>query len=157
LSYLKEHMMGVFSSPLPKGCRFTSGFGRRWGTLHAGADYGPPKPGQTGVPVRAVHGGKILATGYLNGRANERIPYHSGRYVWQDIGVHGGDRMRIFYGHLANSTVKAGQRVVAGQIIGYMGGSGASGENHFAVHLHIGVSVNHNKPVQAWNARTNAG
>lgn len=149
--------MGKFSSPLQVGCRFTSGFGRRWGTLHAGTDYGPPRPGQTGVPVRAVHGGTILATGYGYGRANDRIPYHSGRYVWQDIGTHGGDRMRIFYGHLANITVKSGQRVVAGQIIGYMGGSGASGENHFAIHLHLGVSVNHNKPINAWTARTNAG
>lgn len=149
--------MGKFSSPLPKGCRFTSGFGRRWGTLHAGADYGPPRPGQSGVPVYAVHAGTILATGYGYGRANDRIPYHSGRFIWQDIGTHGGDRMRIFYGHLASSRVKAGQKVKAGQLIGYMGGSGSSGENHFATHLHLGVSVNHNKPINAWTARTNSG
>lgn len=149
--------MGKFSSPLPKGCRFTSGFGKRWGTLHAGADFGPPRPGQSGTPVYAIHSGPILATGYGYGRANDRIPYHSGRFIWQDIGSHGGDRIRIYYGHLASSRVRAGQKVKAGQLIGYMGGSGSSGENHFAIHLHIGVAQNSTRPVAAATRSHGAG
>lgn len=145
--------MSNFSSPLPVGCRYTSGFGSRWGTLHAGTDYGPPRPGATGTPVYALHDATIIATGYGYGRAGDRIPYHSGRFIWMDIGTHGGDRMRIYYGHLASISVKAGQKVKAGQIIGYMGGSGSSGENHFAIHLHIGVAQNHNRPVAAAGAR----
>lgn len=141
--------MGTFSSPLPVGSRFTSGFGKRWGTLHAGTDYAPPKPGQSGVPVFAVHDGPIIDTGYGYGRASDVIPYHSGRFIWQDIGVHGGDRMRIYYGHLADLDVNPGDHVKAGQVIGEVGGSGKSGENHFAKHLHIGVAQNHARPVHA--------
>jgi hypothetical protein len=57
--------------------------------------------------------------------------------------------MRIYYGHLASINVKAGQHVRAGQQIGVMGGSGSSGENHFATHLHLGVAQNHNRPIHA--------
>lgn len=145
--------MSKFSSPLPIGCRYTSGFGTRWGILHAGTDYGPVTPGATGTLVLALHDATIIATGYGYGRATDRIPYHSGRFIWMDIGTHGGDRMRIYYGHLASVSVKAGQKVKAGQIIGYMGGSGSSGENHFAIHLHIGVAQNHNRPVAAAGRR----
>src|SRR5690625_4319004 len=117
--------MGKFSSPLPKGCRFTSGFGRRWGKLHAGTDYGPPRPAQAAGARYAVQAGTITTTGYGDGLATDTTPYHSGRYIWQDIGTRGGGRMRIFYGPLRSPNVRAGQKVKAGQIIGYMGGSGA--------------------------------
>lgn len=142
-------MTTTFSSPLPLGCRFTSGFGKRWGTLHAGTDYAPPEPGQAGIPVFAVADGPILTRGYGTGAANDVIPYHSGRYIWQDIGTHGRDRMRIYYGHLASYSVQPGQYVRAGQQIGVMGGSGKNGEDHFAIHLHLGVAQNHARPVQA--------
>lgn len=158
---LQGGTMSKFSSPLPVGCRSTSPFGMRTlngvRALHAGHDWGPPRPGQTGIPVIAVHDGTITATGFGQGRANDRIPYHSGRFAFLDIGVHGGDRMRVYYGHLASLIVKQGQRVKAGQVIGYMGGSGPRGENSFAIHLHFGVSVNHNRPVNRWNASSNAG
>jgi murein DD-endopeptidase MepM/ murein hydrolase activator NlpD len=150
---LQGETMSKFSSPVPVGCRLTSGFGTRWGTLHAGTDWAPPKPGQTGIPVFAVHSGTVLATGTGYGRASDRIPYHSGRYVWLDIGVHGGDRMRIYYGHLASVNVKSGQKVTAGQQLGIMGSTG----NVTGIHLHLGVSVNHNRPTVRWTARTNSG
>lgn len=139
--------MTVFSSPVPKGCRFTSGFGQRWGTLHAGADWAPPKPGQTGIPVFAVADGTIIAVGRGYGRASDRIPYHSGLYVWIDHGMMGGDRMRSYSGHLASYSVKAGDKVKAGQQIGVMGATG----NVTGVHLHLGVSQNHNRPLGAAN------
>lgn len=150
---LQGETMTKFSSPVPVGCRLTSGFGTRWGTLHAGTDWAPPKPGQTGIPIYAVADGPIIAVGTGYGRANDRIPYHSGKYIWQDIGVHGGDRMRIYYGHVASYTVKAGQYVRAGEIIGYMGATG----NVTGIHLHLGVSVNHNRPTARWTRRTNSG
>src|SRR5699024_8726697 len=65
----------------------------------------------------------------------------------------GGDRMRIYYGHLASISVKAGQKVRAGQQIGVMGATG----NVTGIHLHMGVSVNHNRPTTRWNSRTNSG
>lgn len=142
--------MAKWSSPLPTGCRLTSNFGSRWGTLHAGTDYAPPKPGQKNIPVYAVADGIILRTGRGNGLRNAHgVPYHSGIYAYQDIGVHGGDHMRIYYGHLASLAVKPGQFVRAGQLIGIMGGSGAKGANDFAIHLHLGVSQNSNRPIRA--------
>jgi len=147
--------MTIFSTPLPKGCRYTSGFGQRNGTLHAGADWAPPTPGQTGVPVFAVADGTVSAVGHGYGRATDRIPYRSGRFVWIDHGVIGGDRMRTYSGHLASYNVRQGQKVKAGEQIGIMGGSGANGENHFAVHLHFGVAQNHDRPINAapsWGA-----
>lgn len=145
--------MSKFSSPLPLGCRFTSGFGHRWGVLHAGTDYGPPKPGQSDIPVFALADATIIAVGYGYGRSTDVIPYHSGRYVWYDIGTHGGDRMRIYNGHLASISVRAGQKVKAGEQIGVMGGSGKNGEHHFATHLHLGVAQNHSRPVNAAGKR----
>lgn len=141
--------MTTFSSPVPKGCRFTSGFGQRWGTLHAGTDWAPPKPGQTGIPIFAPVDMTIIAVGYGYGRASDRIPYHSGRYIWADAGVIGGDRMRIYLGHLDSYSVKPGQKVKAGEQVAIMGGSGRTGEKHFAIHLHMGVSQNHTRPIAA--------
>src|SRR5690625_953318 len=149
--------MSKWSSMLPKGCRSTSGFGKRWGVLHAGHDWGPIIAGTPGTPVFAPHAYTVIATGYGYGRAADRIPYHSGRFAWLDIGVNNGDRMRIYVGHLASLNVKPGDKGKAGDRIGTMGGSGSNGENHFAIHAHIGVSVNNNRPINAWNARTNSG
>jgi len=141
--------MAVFSSPVPKGCRFTSGFGMRTlggrRALHAGADWAPPKPGQTGIPIFAVADGTVIAVGQGYGRSTDRIPYHSGKYVWIDHGVHGGDRMRSYSGHLASYSVKRGQKVKAGEQIGTMGATG----NVTGIHLHLGVSQNHDRPINA--------
>lgn len=136
-----------FRSPLPEGCRLTSPFGQRNDRLHAGTDYGPPEPGQTGIPVFAVAEGTVLAVDRGRGRKDDRIPYHSGRFVWLDLGFHGGQRMRAYYGHLASVDVAVGQVVQAGQALGRMGGSGAQGESDYAVHLHFGVSQDHDRPV----------
>lgn len=149
--------MTVYTSPVPVGCRFTSGFGRRWGTLHAGTDWAPPTPGQRGVAVYAPCDMTILNVGYGYGRASDVVPYHSGRYIWADAGVHGGDRMYIYLGHLASYSVKKGQKVKAGQQVGIMGGSGSSGEHHFAIHLHFGVAQNTRRPVAAATRRGGAG
>lgn len=138
-----------FSSPLPTGCRLTSGYGRRNGILHAGTDYAPPKPGETGIPVYAVADGTVQFIGYGSGLLSDYIPYHSGRFIYLDHGLIGGDRMRTYYGHLAQTHVTPGSRVRAGDQIGIMGGSGSSGEDHFPIHLHFGVSQNSVRPIKA--------
>lgn len=142
--------MTLFSSPLETGSRLTSHFGQRWGILHAGTDYAPPEPGQTRRPVLAVADAVVRRVGRGNGRADASgVPYHSGLYVWLDHGNIGGDRMRTYYGHLDEYVVKPGESVKAGQLIGYMGGSGANGSNDFAIHLHFGVAQNHDRPTHA--------
>lgn len=146
-----------FCSPLPEDCRLTSGFGSRKGILHAGTDWAPPEPGQRDVPVLAVAAGTVIEVGRGKGRRSDRVPYHSGRFVWLDLGFHGGQRMRAYYGHLASVGVAAGQAVEAGQVLGLMGGSGASGENDFGVHLHFGVAQDHDRPVLAARRHGAAG
>lgn len=123
-----------FSSPVPVGSRFTSGFhtSARPGGLHAGADWAPPKPGQH-VPVYAVTDGTVAEAG------TAVLPGHTGKGVVIDHGKITGrgstDHMQTYYGHLSSYSVKAGDKVTAGQQIGVMGDTG----NATGVHLHLGV------------------
>jgi len=108
--------------------------------------------------VYAVADGVILRVGRGNGKANAGgVPYHSGLYVWHDLGVIGGDRMRAYYGHLDEYLVAAGEAVRAGQVIGYMGGTGANGRDDFAIHLHFGIAQNHDRPTRAATALGDPG
>lgn len=152
-----DRVQSGFCSPLPADCRLTSGFGARQGILHAGTDWAPPTPGQRGIPVLAVTSATVIAVGRGRGRKTDRVPYHSGRFVWLDLGFHGGQRMRAYYGHLASVEVAVGQAVAAGERLGIMGGSGRSGEQDFAVHLHFGVAQDHDRPVLAARRHGAAG
>ncbi|MDS2172534.1 M23 family metallopeptidase [Nesterenkonia sp. CL21] len=141
--------MTTYSSPVPARSRLTSPFGVRWGTLHAGTDYGPPTPGRK-VSVYAAADGVVSRTGRGDGGPGAAVvPWHSGHGIWIDHGTIGGDRMRSYYGHLDKIIVRVGQRVRAGEQIGVMGGSGARTMSDFAVHLHFGVAQNHDRPVAA--------
>ncbi|ALQ31831.1 hypothetical protein ATC04_15630 [Arthrobacter sp. YC-RL1] len=124
--------MTKFSSPVPVGARYTSAYGRRWGTLHAGDDYAPIKPGDHD-PIYAAADGTVLdsGTGILAG--------HTGQIVIIDHGLLTGngssDYTMTNYGHMSKIVVVPGQRVQAGQLIGYMGDTG----NVTGVHVHAGV------------------
>jgi murein DD-endopeptidase MepM/ murein hydrolase activator NlpD len=109
----------------------TSSFGEREdpfngeGAFHAGVDISAP----TGTVVRATGDGLVDSAGMRNGY---------GRQVEIDHG-HG---VRTSYAHLSGMTVVAGQSVVRGQVIGYVGRTGRStGPN-----LHYEVRIN-NVPV----------
>ena len=109
----------------------TSSFGEREdpfngeGAFHAGIDISAPY----GTPVRATADGNVL---------DESMGSGYGRQVILD---HGHDVISV-YGHLSASAVVAGQHVIRGQVIGYVGRSGrATGP-----HLHYEVRV-HNVPV----------
>lgn len=124
-----------FSSPVPKGARYTSAYGRRWGTLHAGDDYAPIKPGDRD-PIYAAADGTVenVGTGILSG--------HSGQIVIIDHGMLTGngstDHTKTNYGHCSKIVVKRGQKVKAGDLIAYMGDTG----NATGVHAHCGVRFN---------------
>jgi len=127
--------MTNFSSPVPKGARYTSAYGRRWGTLHAGDDYAPIKPGDHD-PIYAAADGTVenIGTGILSG--------HSGQIVIIDHGMLTGngstDHTKTNYGHCSKIVVKRGQKVKAGDLIAYMGDTG----NATGVHAHCGVRFN---------------
>lgn len=128
--------MSKYSSPVPKGCRYTSGFMTKARPTHAGSDWAPPKPGQTGVKIHAVSDGKVVAagTGVLAG--------HTGKIIVLDHGKRTGngstDHVLTNYGHLAEILVKEGQQVKVGEVIGIMGTTG----NSSGIHLHLGVRFN---------------
>ncbi|MGA4506823.1 peptidoglycan DD-metalloendopeptidase family protein [Propionibacteriaceae bacterium G1746] len=141
----------VFSSPVEVGARPPWLETQRFGNavrLHAGTDYAPPTAGVSGGPITAIAGGTVLRTGRGNGGSTSvTLPYHSGLAVIIDHGTVDGNRLYSYYGHLKQILVTAGTKVQPGTRVGTMGGSGATGANDFAVHLHMGIFVNDPKPV----------
>lgn len=125
--------MADYSSPVPKGCRATSGFMTKLRPDHAGQDWAPPKPGQKNVKVHAVSDGIVAAAG------TNVLKGHTGNIVVLDHGVREGngtsDYVLTNYGHLDKILVSEGSRVKAGQVIGIMGNTGNSSNTH----LHLGV------------------
>lgn len=124
--------MTNFSSPVPVGARYTSAYGRRWGTLHAGDDYAPIKQGDHD-PIYAAADGVVAAAGI------GVLAGHTGKIVIIDHGLLTGngssDYTMTNYGHCSTILVDEGDSVQAGQLIAYMGETG----NVTGVHLHAGV------------------
>ena len=100
--------------------RLTSGYGSRWGRLHAGIDLAAG----VGAPISAVAAGTIAAAGSDGGYGNAvRLQHDDGTVT--------------LYAHLSEVLVAAGQRVTAGTNIGREGSSG----NSTGPHLHFEVRV----------------
>ena len=91
----------------------TSGYGPRWGRLHAGIDFGAP----VGTPVYAASSGTVLAAGPASGYGQ-----------WVKLAHPGG--VTTVYGHISGATVTVGQPVTAGQLIAYSGNEGRSTGPH---------------------------
>jgi murein DD-endopeptidase MepM/ murein hydrolase activator NlpD len=97
----------------------TSGFGMRWGKLHAGEDFAAP----VGTPVHAISSGVIVFAGYDAGYGNKvEIRHWDGTCSW--------------YGHLSKIDVKVGQKVDPGQLIGLVGDTGHSTGPHLHLEIH---------------------
>lgn len=96
-----------------QGAPITSGFGYRWGRLHAGLDFGTP----TGTPIYAASNGSVMAAGPANGFG-----------FWVKL-QHPGNVTTV-YGHISRWTVTVGQAVQAGQLIAYSGNEGRSTGPH---------------------------
>jgi murein DD-endopeptidase MepM/ murein hydrolase activator NlpD len=79
-----------------------------------------------GTPVYANHSGVITRAGQLPGGGASG----GGRFAGSRIQI--GDE--AWYGHLSKLTVKQGQKVKAGQLIGYSGAANGVAHLHFATH-----------------------
>ena len=114
----------------------TSSFGEREdpvlhngeGEFHTGVDISAP----VGTPVRATADGTITSAAVANGYGREVVVDH-------------GHGLETCYAHLSGFAVMAGQTVVRGQVIGYVGMTGrTTGAN-----LHYEVRI-HNAPVNPY-------
>ena len=117
-----------WSYPLESWAAVTSAYGRRWHPVHHewrfhhGVDLGAAK----GTAILASRSGTVVKTSYeWNG---------AGYYVTIDH----GDGYTSTYMHMTHYIVKAGQYVEAGEVIGYVGSTGAS----TGPHLHFGIYYN---------------
>lgn len=109
---------GTWGRPIPG--TLTSGFGPRWGRLHAGVDFAAP----IGTPVHAASNGTVTAAGPAGGYGQ-----------WVKIAHPGG--VSTVYGHISRWTVTVGQGVQAGQLIAYSGNEGRSTGPHLHFETHV--------------------
>jgi murein DD-endopeptidase MepM/ murein hydrolase activator NlpD len=114
----------------PTAGTVTSGYGFRWGTLHAGVDIAGPRD----TPVYAAADGTVVraecTSAYCDRDGNLSLTGY-GNLVELDHG--GGVTTR--YAHLSAYTATAGRRVSAGTLLGFQGSTG----NSTGVHLHLEV------------------
>jgi murein DD-endopeptidase MepM/ murein hydrolase activator NlpD len=97
---------------------FTSGFGYRWGVLHAGIDLA----NSIGTPIHAVSDGVVIDAGPTAGYG-----------MW--VKLRHADGTVTLYGHVNTTMVRVGERVMAGDQIATMGNRG----NSTGPHLHFEV------------------
>lgn len=100
---------------------WTSGFGYRWGVLHAGIDIA----NAIGTPVLAAADGIVISAGPEGGYGNLVKLRHA-------------DGTVTAYGHNSSLLVSVGERVMAGDQIAKMGNTG----NSTGPHLHFEVHLN---------------
>lgn len=111
--------------------RVTSSFGERTdpffdeGSFHPGIDIAA----QEGDPVHAAAAGIVIKASWGDGYGREVMINH-------------GHGIETVYAHLSGFAVTVGERVVRGEVVGYVGSSGRS----TGPHLHYEVRV-HNIPV----------
>jgi peptidoglycan DL-endopeptidase CwlO len=98
-----------------------SGFGMRWGRLHAGVDIAVP----AGTPIHAADSGRVVLLGWTGGYGNYTCIAHGGS-------------LSTCYAHQSRYGTSMGASVSKGQVIGYVGCTG----HCFGDHLHFEVRVN---------------
>nr|WP_242533817.1 M23 family metallopeptidase [Salipiger bermudensis] len=110
-----------FATPLKDPFRFTSGFGRRWGRLHAGTDFAAPH----GTPIYSTADGVVTHAGWMSG-------YGRLVKIKHEFGI------ETRYAHMSKIRVKVGQRVSRGDRVGDMGNTGRSTGTHLHYEVRVG-------------------
>jgi len=97
----------------------TSGFGLRWGRLHAGEDFAAP----VGTNLFAMSTGTVTFAGQESGYGTiVKIRYWDGTIT--------------FYGHMSRISVNEGESVDPGEVIGQSGNTGESTGPHLHLEVH---------------------
>lgn len=141
LAKQKEERMRCVPAIYPinkNSSRMSSGFGYRFHPIYKSLRM------HTGVDIAAPHGTPIYATG--NGRVTvaDRSPLgYSGYGIVCKIDH--GFGYESLYAHMSKLAVRPGQKVKRGDIVGYVGSTGASSGSH--VHYEVLVNGKHVNPV----------
>ena len=98
-----------------------SGFGMRWGRLHAGIDIAVP----SGTAVRAAAAGRVVLMGWVSGYGNYTCIQHTAS-------------MSTCYAHQQSFATSNGASVSQGQVIGYSDCTG----HCLGPHVHFEVRIN---------------
>jgi murein DD-endopeptidase MepM/ murein hydrolase activator NlpD len=88
-----------------------------WSRYHTGLDF----RAAYGTPIRAVKSGQVLFAG------------NSGDWAGNHVAIRHGDGRTTMSSHMSSMSVRSGQSVQAGQVIGYVGQTGRA----FGAHLHF--------------------
>lgn len=135
---------GQWVMPLKPGSyTLSSGFGWRTnpltgrGEFHQGQDFGT---GTNTPPIHAIGPGTVTRAG----------DFHDGFGLV--VYINHGNGIVSIYAHQSRISVRPGQHVLAGQVIGYVGSTGQSTGNH----LHLQIEIN-GKPVDPMTFLTGAG
>jgi murein DD-endopeptidase MepM/ murein hydrolase activator NlpD len=105
----------------------TSGFGWRWGRLHAGEDFAAP----VGTNLVSMSTGTVTFAGQESGYGNlVKIRYWDGTVS--------------YYGHMSRILVTEGEGVEPGEVVGRSGNTGHSTGPHLHLEIHPdgGAAVN---------------
>lgn len=119
-----------------EGARVSSEFGMRdhpilnQRKLHRGIDLAAPK----GAEVRAIWNGIVVKSKSSHGGYGRIVVIESGK-------------RRVLYAHLSKRLVREGDAVVAGDVVGLVGSSGAA----TGPHLHLGIFGDGGRQVQNAN------
>jgi murein DD-endopeptidase MepM/ murein hydrolase activator NlpD len=97
-----------------------SGFGMRWGRLHAGIDIAVP----SGTAIHAADSGRVVLMGWVGGYGNYTCIQHT-------------SSVSTCYAHQSSFATSNGASVSKGQVIGYSDCTG----HCFGPHLHFEVRV----------------
>ncbi len=125
-----QGILGGSDAPIKRGSgkliypvngTLTSPFGSRWGRLHAGLDIAVP----TGTPVHAADSGTVRYAGWMSGYGNYTCVQHT-------------STLSTCYAHQNSISVKVGQSVRQGQVMGQSGNTG----NSTGPHMHFEVRSN---------------
>lgn len=119
---------------LPTNGVFTSGFGYRWGVLHAGIDIA----NAIGTPIYAVSDGVVIESGPAAGYG-------------MLVKLRHPDGTVTLYGHVNTTLVSAGERVMAGDQIATMGNRGDATGPH--LHLEVQLGGSHRIDPVPWLAQ----
>lgn len=113
--------------PFKVGVAMSSGYGQRWGRLHAGIDLVPG----AGAPIQAIADGTVRLATESGGN------YGVTAYVDHVID---GKLVTSHYAHMQYGSlkVKTGQKIKVGDVIGKVGNTGRS----YGAHLHFEIIIN---------------